>query len=306
MKIYSDPLTRSALPTVCALGCFDGVHLGHAAIIAEAKAVAQKSGLLTAVWSFNEPPRNYFSGQKIKLLTSAHEKSALMCSLGVDLLISADFDASIASLSAEDFFKDILIDRLNARHLVCGFNYRFGRGGEGDTILLRSLCSEYGIALSVIPPVMLGDTTVSSSGIRHALEAGDLDMANRLLGRPYSLCEKVVDGQHLGRTLGFPTINQVFDPLKLLPPYGVYASRVCIDGAVRYGITNIGMRPTVGGTLLCAETHIFDFEGDLYGKLLTVELCVFLRPEQKFDSIDSLSSQVHADIEKAKDLLDQR
>ena len=302
MKIYCDPHAISDAPTVCALGCFDGVHLGHAAIISEAKTVAQKSELLTAVWSFNEPPKNYFCSEKVKLLTAAEEKYSLMSALGVDLLVAADFDESVATLSAENFFKDILVDRLKARHIVCGFNYRFGRGGIGDVEMLASLCRKHGLSLSVVPPVALGGTTVSSSEIRSALERGDIERANLLLGRPYSLCAKVIDGQHLGRSLGFPTVNQVFDPRKQLPPYGVYASRVCIGGALRYGITNVGMRPTVGGTLLCAETNIFDFDGDLYGKTLTVELISFIRPEKKFDSVDSLSAQVHADIARAKEI----
>jgi riboflavin kinase/FMN adenylyltransferase len=225
-----------------------------------------------------------------------------MRSLGVDLLISTDFDSRIATLSAKDFFKDILADRLKARHIVCGFNYRFGKGGKGDVDMLGSLCREYGIELSVVPPVTLDGTTISSSEIRHALTSGDLERANLLLGRPYSLCARVIDGQHLGRTLGFPTVNQTFDAHKLLPTYGVYASRVRVDGIPHHGITNIGMRPTVGGALLCAETNIFDFEGDLYGRTLTVELLSFIRPEKKFDSVDSLSAQVHADIAYAKEI----
>lgn len=303
MKTYTTLKFGTDTHTVCALGCFDGVHLGHTHIINEAKRVAESLSLPTAVWSFREPPRNYFARDKVKLLTTPAEKRLAMRALGVDIFVSVPFKKDIASLSARAFFEDILIGRLNARHIVCGFNYRFGNGGEGDADMLKALCAEHGIGLSVIPPVMLGEITVSSSEIRAALSCGNVSTANALLGKPYSLRAAVIDGQHLGRTLGFPTVNQRFSEKKLLPRNGVYISRLHMGRQIRYGITNIGLRPTVGGTSLCAETNIFDFEGDLYGKILTVELLAFLRPEQKFSSVDELSNQVRKDIEEAKNFI---
>lgn len=303
MKTYTDLDIQLSSPTVCALGCFDGVHLGHTYIINEAKRVAASLSVPTAVWSFREPPRNYFAKDKVKLLTTPTEKRLAMSKLGVDIFISISFKKEIASLSAREFFEDILIGKLNVRHIVCGFNYRFGKGGDGNAKVLESLCAERGIGLSVVPEVTLGNITVSSSEIRRALAQGNAAGAAELLGKPYSLYAKVIDGKHLGRTLGFPTVNQEFSNKKLLPRNGVYVSRVHIGHRTFYGITNVGLRPTVEGTTPCAETNIFEFEGDLYGRTLTVELLSFLRPEQKFSSVDELSIQVHKDIDEAKALI---
>ena len=299
MKTYTNIDFTADTSTVCALGCFDGIHLGHAHIINEAKRIAASLSIASAVWSFREPPKNYFSKDKIKLLTSPEEKRLAMQALGVDIFVCIPFDENISSLPARTFFEDILIKRLNVRHIVCGFNYRFGKGGEGTAEMLKSLCAEAGIGLSVIPPITSGELTVSSSEIRTALCEGDISCANALLGRAYSLRAKVIDGQHLGRTLGFPTVNQQFSKSKLLPRNGVYVSRIRVGRKLHYGITNIGLRPTVNGKELCAETNIFDFTGDLYGRTLTVELLAFLRPEQKFSSIDELSNQVYKDIDEA-------
>ena len=303
MKSYSLSSFTQKRPCVCALGCFDGIHIGHASLIDTAKRISKELSLPSLVWSFREPPKNYFSRENIPLLTTPDEKRETMRALGVDIFISVTFEENIASLSAEDFFYNILIKKINAAHIVCGFNYRFGKGGAGDTAILAKLCEKNNIGLSVIPPVTLGDITVSSSEVRAALTEGRISDANMLLGRPYSLRSKVVDGQHLGRALGFPTLNQKFESGKLVLKNGVYVSRVLFDGKKKYGITNVGSRPTVDGNSLCAETHIFDFKGDLYGKTVKVEFLEFLRPEQKFESLDELTEQVHADIEKAKAII---
>ncbi len=304
MKTYTTASFSSALPCVTALGCFDGVHLGHAALISQAVKIAHSQGLQAAVWSFAAPPKNYFSKDKVQLLTTHAEKRELCRGLGVDIFVSAHFNGKIADMSAEHFFEEVLIARMSSKHIVCGYNYRFGKSGKGDVSLLRSLCKAYGISLSVIPEVRVENVSVSSSEIRHALAEGKIENANAMLGRPYSLRAAVCDGQHLGRQLGFPTINQVFDESKLLPANGVYVSRVRLDQAEKFGITNIGIRPTVGGNLLCAETHIFDLEADLYGKSISVELLHFIRPEQKFLGLDKLKAQVHADIQTAKNFLE--
>ncbi len=285
---------------VVALGCFDGVHVGHAELIRRAADIAKKSDRPLAIFSFEEPPRNFFCNDRIPLLTSFEEKKRLMCALGTDLFVCVRFDSDIAELSAEQFFFGILKSKLKASHVVCGFNYRFGKNGAGDTSLLQRLCKENGIAISIVPPVVADGITVSSSAIRKMLAEGNVEGAARLLGRPYSIVSAVVDGQHLGRTLGFPTVNQLFSnnttPLKR----GVYATRVRIGRVCKRAITNVGVRPTVDGHTLCAETNIFDFSGDLYGKRLRVEFFEFIRPELKFDSLEELSAQVHADIERAK------
>ncbi len=308
MKTYRSINYKSPSKTVCALGCFDGVHVGHASIIKEAHKIAARNTALCAVWSFSEPPKNFFlaENEKISVLTTEEEKRREMRRLGVDIFVSVTFDQRTASLSAEDFFHSVLIGSMNAMHVVCGFNYRFGKGGEGNCDLLARLCEENGIGLSIIPPVKANGITVSSTEIRNSLNSGNITASNIYLGRPYSLSARVINGQHLGRTLGFPTVNQSFPPEKLVPKNGVYVSRITFDRKTRYGITNIGVRPTVDGSTLCAETNVFDFEGDLYGKSVTVEFLEFLRPEKKFESIEHLTNQVYEDISKAKEIIKKR
>ena len=192
---------------------------------------------------------------------------------------------------------------MKSKHIVCGFNYRFGKGGSGDTELLRKLCKKNNIGISIIPPITVDGITVSSSEIRTAIENGNVELAEKLLGRPYSLRAKVINGKHLGHTLGFPTVNQEFEGGKAVPLYGVYLTRTRIDKKTKYGITNIGIQPTVNANRLYAETNIFDFSGDLYGKIITVEFLRFLRTERKFDSVDDLKAQISNDVQKAKNML---
>lgn len=300
MKTYTSPEFSSDFPCVTALGCFDGVHAGHSLLILEAKRIADELNVKTAVWSFSEPPKNFFKPHSIPLLTLPSEKRIAMQRLGVDIMVSIPFDKHISSLSAEDFFKDILISRMRSKHVVCGFNYRFGKGGAGDTELLKKLCMEYGTELSVIPPVIVDGLTVSSSEVRAAIEQGNVELAERLLGRPYSLRATVINGKHIGHSLGFPTLNQEFKDDKAVPRYGVYLSRIRFGKRVKYGITNVGVQPTLNASKLYAETHIFDFNGDLYGKTVTIEFLQFLRAERKFDSVEALKAQISADVQKAK------
>ncbi len=297
----------SPTPSVVALGCFDGVHLGHRAVLQKARALADQKGLPCLVWTFRQPPKNFFAPGSVPLLTDENEKADHIGALGADVLVSVDFDRAVASLSAEQFMEDILCDRLKAACVVCGFNYSFGKGGRGNQALLREFCDGRGIDLCVTDPVLLGDTPVSSSLIRAAIAQGEMEKAAALLGRPYRLTAPVVDGQKLARNLGFPTLNQVPDPSLAIPRFGVYVAQITgAEDTPRFGITNVGMRPTVKGRLLCAETHIFDFSGDLYGKTLTVELLHFLRPETEFASLEALRSGVLADMAEARRYLAER
>ena len=293
----------SPTPCVVALGCFDGLHLGHEAVIRRARAVADEHSLPLAVWSFQTPPKNFFSPIPSPLLSTQDEKEARMRALGADLFLSIPFDQTVASIPYESFFEDILVDRLSARHLVCGFDFTFGAKGLGTPERLAALCDARGISLSIVPPFTLDGEAVSASGIREAIENGNVERAARLLGRAYSITATVVHGQHLARDLGFCTINQLLPEGKAVPRRGVYVSRIEIDGVAHYGISNVGMRPTVGGTLLCAETHIFDFSDNLYDTQPTVAFLHFLRPEVRFESLAHLKAQVHADITSAKDWL---
>lgn len=287
--------------TAVALGCFDGVHVGHAKILQLTQKIANAVGAEFAVYSFREPPKNFFSPSPVPLITSLEEKKRLMKAHGVELFVCPEFDGTIASLEPEEFFCKHLLDKLGAVHIVCGYNYRFGKHGKGDVELLRKLCSSCGIGLTVVDEVVVDGETVSSSAIRRLLLEGDVKKAQRLLSRRYSIKRPVIDGQHLGRTLGFPTVNQTFEAGAEILARGVYATRTKIGKQYYRSITNVGTRPTVDGTTLCAETHIFDYEGDLYGRTLTVEFLEFIRPEVKFNSLDELKAQVESDIKKVKE-----
>lgn len=302
MTLHSTLPKQPLPPSVVALGCFDGVHLGHRAVILRAVRWAKELGLSSTVFAFESSPKNYFVPNSVPQLTDREAKIALLEALGVDTVVCVPFDQTIAATSPEDFFYKILCTSLGARHIVCGYNYSFGAKGAGNTELLASLCHAAGVGLSVLPPITIDGTAVSASAIRQALEEGRLDDAYLLLGRFFSIRSAVVDGQHLGRKLGFPTVNQILSHGRVIPKYGVYFSRVSIEGTDKryFGITNVGTRPTVGSEFVGAETHILDFEGDLYGKQVEVELLSFLRSERKFNSIEELSKQVHADIEIAK------
>lgn len=302
MRFYTSTRPKIKNESSVALGCFDGVHVGHSEIISSAVNAAKKNGLTSIVWSFQTPPKSILSEnfKSSYLLTSLTEKKKLMRELQVDILICVPFTEKIAKLSPRDFFKNIIVNRLNAKQIFCGFNYRFGYMGEGDVKLLQSLCDEFGISLTVLKEITVDGITVSSSAIRSYLSNGDLKNAQKMLGRPFTLQGKVKDGQHLGRTLGFPTVNQDVPTDKILIKNGVYLTRVKFNKKTKYGITNIGIRPTVNGSSPICETHIFDFHGDLYGKTLTVEFIKFLRSERKFSSLDDLTEQIKTDVENAK------
>ena len=306
MKVYRSAYARTESDSAVALGCFDGVHIGHEKIISATVEEAEKNSLCAVVWSFQSPPKVFFSrdaAQNDLLITPFPEKRRIIRKLGADVLISTRFDERIASLTPEEFFENILVGCLRAKHIFCGFNYRFGKGGKGDVKVLSSLCDERGIKLSVLDEIKIDGISVSSTAIRSYLLEGDVENAQRMLGRPYSIREKIEDGQHLGRTLGFPTVNQRV-PQGCLPiKNGVYLTKVKFGGKTKYGITNIGMRPTVKGTQRVAETNIFDFDGSLYGRYVTVEFVKFIRAERKFDSLDELTNQVNADIQMAKGLI---
>lgn len=294
MQTYRIPTTSSipSRPRAVALGFFDGVHIGHRAVISRAVGVA---GTAPAVFTFEKLPRKTAAGE---LLTAAAKESALE-SLGVEELFAADFEA-MRELSPEAFVRQVLRDMLCATAVCCGYNFHFGKDGKGDVALLRQLCAACGIRLIAVEPVMAGGEPVSSSRIRRLIEQGDMQAANRLLGRSLTIDATVVDGQHLGRKLGTPTINQPLPPELVRPRFGVYASAVLIDGEVTYGVTNIGVHPTVGETAPLAETWIPPFSGDLYGRQVPVMPVAFLRPETRFSSVEELRRQILADGAMAK------
>ena len=303
MRIYQTKNFKTEYQCVVALGCFDGVHLGHRAVIERAAQTANELRAHLAVFSFSSSPKNFFLPNSAPVITAPEERSKLINQLGADIFVCYPFDAETANMSPVEFFEDMLISRLNAIHVVCGFNYTFGKDGKGNTDTLRALCAERDIGFTQQQPVEIDGVTVSSSVIRTALEAGDIERAERFLGHPYKITSAVKDGQHLARRLGFPTVNQVLSRDILLPKNGVYLSVVTLGGKEYFGITNIGTRPTVESDLLCAETHIFDFDRDIYGETISVEPLRYIRPEVRFSSLDSLAEKVTEDIEAAKAMI---
>ena len=280
----------------CAIGNFDGVHLGHRALIS---AAAKKEGCTkSAVFTFSEPSSKTMGGAK--LLTSPEERLSYFERLGIDLVFLEDFSA-VRELSAADFVRKILFEDCHVRNAVCGFNFRYGKKALGTAEILKTDMEALGGTAKIIPPFLMGDTVVSSSEIRASLSNGDAETAERMLGRPYSLTAEILHGKKLGRTLGFPTANQKFPKGRLIPRFGVYAVAMEVDGAFYTGVANVGVRPTVEKTEEGnCETYLFHFSGDLYGKTVTTYFYRFLRPEQKFSDVDALKAAVEADIAQAK------
>lgn len=284
-----------ARPCSLALGAFDGLHRGHMAVIHAACAPGPGgSALEPAVFTFRRSP----SGNSAVL--TGRDKERLLEDAGVATLYSLDF-AQLRDWEAGDFVRQVLFGRFQARRLCCGEDFRFGRGAAGDVPLLRRLCAQAGVELYVVPPVLDGGEKVSSTRIRRAVEAGDMAGAGRLLGRPFGFSLEVIHGNHIGGSLlGTPTINQAIPEGFVLPRFGVYASWCRVGGEYFCGVTNVGVKPTVGSDRVLAETWMPDFSGDLYGKRVRVFLMEFLRPERKFASLEELKAAIRENGEQAR------
>ena len=286
-------MTAKNRPSAVALGFFDGLHLGHIEVI---KRALLKDGLCSVVFTFNDKtslPK--FSGKKGHCIITHEQKTAIFASLGVERVYAPDF-SDVKDYSAREFVERILRDELNASVVVCGYDFRFGKGGEGDPEALKALCAEYGMECEVVPAVTVDGVTVSSTAIRDMIRAGDIETANRFLGYELSYDLPVAEGSKIGRTIGFPTINQEIPDYMVKPKNGVYKSWAIAEGKTYRGITNIGVKPTVsnaGKSLM--ETHIIGFDGDLYGKTVRVALREFIRDEVKFGSLEELKRQIELD-----------
>ncbi len=297
MTIYRLPTDADRIPAVgraVALGLFDGMHIGHRAVVAEAIRAGRG---YCAVYTFS-PSTLYTKGDLRRVVTDA-QQTAILARMGVTEVFETDF-AAVCNLTPEQFVEDILQNALHATTVTCGFNYRFGKGGVGDAALLERLCAARGIAVKVVPAVESDGQSVSSTAVRAALADGDMATVRRMLNRAYCLDLPVTQGQHLGRRLGMPTVNQVLPADLALPRFGVYASCIEFDGRVHYGVTNIGVRPTVGADAPLAETWIDGFDGDLYGKTVCVYPVTFLRDERTFASLEDLRAQIERDAADAR------
>lgn len=289
---------------VIALGFFDGVHLGHGALLRRAAEEAKKRGCESAVFTFDRPPKEVITGIPCPLINSPEDRAALVRRLyGIDEMIMVPFDDEMRTTPWDRFVTEILVGRYGAVHLVAGHDHHFGHRNQGSPELLREKCAELGLGCDIIPAVTIGGVTVSSTHIRKLLEEGDVETARAFLGHPHVLTQTVGHGRQLGRTIGIPTANLVAPPHVLLPKRGVYAAKITLpDGRAFGGVTNVGVRPTVNnGQDVTVEPWILDFDGDLYGQAIRVEFFRRLRDERKFESLDALRSQIETDAVKTRE-----
>jgi riboflavin kinase/FMN adenylyltransferase len=291
-------------PVALAIGYFDGVHLGHQAVIRQARRMAKERGIQTAVMTFHPHPREVLGQVKMSgYLTPLPEKLEQFAQLGVDRTYVMRFDRDFAGLSKESFVEEVLIP-LRVQAVAVGFNFRFGHRAQGCAQDLGVLAKDRFVA-EVVMPVVDEDVTVSSTRLRRALDDGEIELAHRILGRPYTLKGTVVQGDRRGRTIGFPTANVQPEGPFLIPQNGVYVVQVRRNGRIDTGVMNIGTRPTFDDPVPrhTLEVHLFDVNEDLYGQTLEVAFLHFLREEKRFDSVDALVKQIQADVKQARNWL---
>ncbi len=329
MRVVSSTI-EALTPNFIALGNFDGVHRGHQQVIIPTVSKLAAMGSMVpsstsnydkasiphaTVVTFDPHPQEFFTGKSRRLLTPLPEKVRELEKLGIQQLVLLPFDRELASLTPAEFVQEILVQRLQTHHISVGMDFCFGRGRSGTSADLKAIAATFDVEVHITPLCTEQEERISSSAIRTALSDGQLTKANQLLGRPYRLQGSVVQGQQLGRTLGFPTANLNVTPTKFLPRYGVYAVRVREIGNIprqanhlpqdQWGVLNIGCRPTVdpGSTQPTIEVHLLDWSGDLYGQTLALDLMHFLRPEQQFASLAELKAQIQQDCSLAQTLL---
>lgn len=287
-----------------ALGTFDGVHLGHQAVLSRLEEKSENLGLKSTVFTFSSHPLDRLKGKNSPpLLNTISEKADLISRLGIDELFLVEFNEKFAQLSPKEFIEKYLLQKLQTKQIIVGFNYTFGKGRIGTVKILKELGKTYNLEVEVVPPFDLDEDVVSSTRIRRIINKGEMEQANRLLGYPYFLRGKIVHGQKMGREIGYPTANVQFDQQKVIPANGVYVVEVSWEGRLYGGIANIGYRPTFQGKSLSLEVHIFDFTGDLYNKEMQVNFLKDIRPEYLFKDINELVKQINKDAENARDYL---
>ncbi len=289
---------------VATIGSYDGIHLGHQKLLDRVMAVADEKKLPSVVMSFEPTPKEYFAGDSPPArLMRFREKFEALREYGIDMFFCPRFDETMRSIAADTFIRQLLIQALNIRHLVIGDDFQFARARSGGITELRRAGAALGFTVEQLPSVISDGERVSSTAIRDALWRGDLQHATRLLGRPYRMSGRVLEGKHLGRELGFPTANVALQR-KQSAVMGIFAVRVLgVAGAPLDGVASIGTRPTVQGTVPLLEVHIFDFEGDIYGQTIHVDFIARLRSEEKFPDLESLVAQMHVDAAQARSIL---
>ena len=292
---------------VVAIGFFDGVHIGHAALLNRTKQRAEESGAIPSVVSFDVHPDNLVFGSEVKLINSALGREDLIRRLfGIDNVVFLHFNRHLMTMPWDTFICS-LVEELNISHIVVGHDFCFGNKGEGTAEKLLSFCSSHGLGCDVIPAVTLDGRIVSSTYIRTLIEKGDMEQARRYLGHPHILTDTVHSGYHLGSRLGAPTINMYFPDGVLVPRHGVYATRVCLeDGECYRAVTNVGVRPTTGtDNRVNVESHLLNYSGNLYGRQARVEFYSFIRSEERFADYEELSEQISRDALAATKYFDE-
>ena len=301
MKVYDSQKSYSKLPSVITIGTFDGVHVGHQKIIERLVNVSQNKSLESVVLTFFPHPRMVLQKDAdIKLLNTIDERKELLSNLGLDALVIKTFNKDFANLSARDYVKSILVDELNAKHIIIGYDHHFGKQRSANINDLKTFGKEFGFEVEEISAQDIEDVSVSSTKIRNAISGGDLQTANSYLGSPYVLTGTVIKGKGLGKQIQFPTANiHIKEDYKLIPKNGVYVVKSLIDDTSVYGMMNIGTNPTVNGIKQSIEIHFFNLNQDLYGKRLKVSVLNRLRNEHKFESLAMLQEQLKLDQNKA-------
>lgn len=284
--------------TIITLGNFDGVHIGHQKLIEKLFSIKDsiKEDYLTTVFSFNPHPKCVVKNIPFKTIFDKDERKLILEDIGVDVLVEYPFDENTMNMSSQSFVKDVLIDKLNAKYVVIGEDYTFGKNKEGNVNYLKECLEKYSVEVFILETVLFKNQKISSTDIRQSLIDGDMKNVEALLNKPYFILGKVVHGKELGRTIGFPTMNVLPDKNKLLPHNGVYITEVLIDGVYRNALTNVGVNPTVNGDQLIVETHVLDYSGDFYDKLIKINFIDKIRDEKKFNSLDELKAQISSDI----------
>ncbi len=299
MKIINDIKELNIDNTVIALGKFDGLHLGHMTLL-NRLLDKQREGLTGVVFTFTNPPISILKGSDYKKIYSRDEKMNILDKLDVDIVVECPITKEFLSMRAEAFIEEILVKKMGVKHIIVGSDFRFGKGRQGNIDTLIKYSKEYDYIVDAVVKLEDKENIISSTRIRNCILEGNMEQVEELLGRPYSIYSEIIYGKQLGRTINIPTANQYIDIDKITPPYGVYLSQINIDGKVYNGISNLGKKPTVGEHIVGLETHIFDFNEDVYGKLIEVSLLKYIRPEKRFGSVEELVENISRDIETAK------
>ena len=289
--------------TIYALGYFDGVHLGHKALLTACRELANQTGSTCGAVTFSVHPQQLLTGKTTGFINTKEDREELLLSV-VDCVLELTFDTHLMNMPWQEFCQ-MLVKEHGAAGFVCGSDFRFGKGGQGTAQSIASFCEEQGLVCGIVPQQELSGIRISSTHIRSLLEQGKLEEATRFLGHPHVLSGMVVSGKQLGRTIGIPTANLAYPQGLVALPYGVYACKAVVDGKSYLAMTNIGTRPTVSGEGVNVESHLLDFSGDLYGKNLEIYFYSYLRPEYKFPDLSCLQEQVEKDKILVKKVLEK-